>query len=437
MSTKKETLNIYAMTAIILIATQVAISLLAGILIRNFIVIRILWSAVCIGMWWICVIKPTFDLLHKPNAAKQKEVIMDAHYETINESTPIQAKDTTSTQERDSIRAGYAQDIAACLADSAYSFYWAGDSVKRIYLYDMKDTNQAYAAIIKTDINGRVVAIESEIAGKEVIFMNVTYSKAKQMESLSRREPVDQFLAEVLPDASWQWKSYDENSIVLTSEKKGVKNLLMKVHFKKGSTEVSSIIGELNNKKVRIVRSVASSKKQRTPMAASGQHATSTAARKAPGAENCERHGNISRVKAADTAVPLVEDEPIQAASPETKTVAPKAQEQAMAKPAPEPATTTVPADGHLNVTDDPPISDEVAKSNAKLIADSIVGELAELAMGTAEEGEDNFVYAWPEGIQTLREAEFLAAEITDRGVFKDIEVNADNQTLHFYGIHL
>ena len=269
--------------------------------------------------------------------------------------------------------------------------------------------------------------------------MNVTYSKAKQAETLSRREPVDQFLAEVLPDAAWQWKNYDEGTIILSSEKKGVKNLLMKVHFKKDST-VSSIIGELNNKKVRIVRAPASAKKQGATAAAPARSSASSAAKKAPGAENCERHGNISRVKAADTAVPLVEDEPTTVAPAKAEAAAPKKQEKAPAKPAPAPAAaaaTTTPADGHLAVTDDPPISDEVAKSNAKLLADYIVGELAELAMGAAENGEDNFVYAWPEGIQSLREAEFLAAEITERGVFKDIEVNADNQTLRFYGIHV
>lgn len=439
-NSKKETLSVYAMTAFILFATQVAISLLAGFFIKHFLFVRILWTAVCAWMWWICVIKPTFDLLHKPRASKQSEVIVDAHYETINETSAPQGKDASmSTQERDTVRSGYQEDVMACLADSAYSFYWAGDSVKRIYLYKAGEDNQAYAACIKTDINNRVVAVESEIAGKEVTFMNVTYSKAKQAETLSRREPVDQFLAEVLPDAAWQWKNYDEGTIILSSERKGVKNLLMKVHFKKDST-VSSIIGELNNKKVRIVRAPASAKKQGATAAAPARSSASSAAKKAPGAENCERHGNISRVKATDTAVPLVEDEPATVAPAKAEAAAPKKQEKAPAKPAPAPAAaaaTTTPADGHLAVTDDPPISDEVAKSNAKLLADYIVGELAELAMGAAENGEDNFVYAWPEGIQSLREAEFLAAEITERGVFKDIEVNADNQTLRFYGIHV
>lgn len=434
-SKTKSPIVAYTVIALVLAVSQWSIHVLLGGLIDRFVVTRALWEIACGACWWVFFVNPVIELLRarKPYAASQSQVIMDAHFEQIPDSDEKEKQDR-SVEERDSVRNHYARDIKQCLADCPYSFYWAGESVNRIYLY--KDgEGEAHGATLVVDGDDRITAVNAVINGKKAVFKNAAYAKAKKVADDALREPIDKFLAEALSDAVWQWGNMEHSIIVLSSKQRGFGSIPMKVHFKKGTNEVSSLIGELNGKQVRVVRPAASVKKQAAGNAAPATNTTKGV--KAPGAENCKRDGNISRVKAADIAVPLVEDEPEQAspAVPAVET-APK-QEKAPAKPAPAPvAAATASSDGHLDVTADPPISDEVAKSNATLIADSIVDDLAVSAFNANQQGEDSFAYPWPEGIQTLREAEFLAAEIISRNVFRDIEVDANRQILVFQNIN-
>ena len=86
-----------------------------------------------------------------------------------------------------------------------------------------------------------------------------------------------------------------------------------------------------------------------------------------------------------------------------------------------------------LAVDDVPPISTETAKMSAENIALFISRELEELANSALENGESSFVFKWPEGIQTITEAEYLAKELMNRcDIYQQITVDGDNQTLKF-----
>lgn len=435
-SKTKSPIVAYTVIALVLAGSQWFIHLLLGGLIDRFVITRALWEIACGACWWVFFLSPVIELLRarKLDADSQSQVIMDAHFEQIHDSAEKVEEQDRSAAERDSVRNHYAQDIKQCLADCPYSFYWAGESVNRIYLYKDGEA-EAHGATLVVDGDDRITAVDTIINGKKAVFKNAAYAKAKKAADDALREPIDQFLAAALPDAVWQWGNMEHSIIVLSSKLRGFGSVPMKVHFKKGTNEVSSLIGEQNGKQVRVVRPAASVKKQAAGGAAPATNTTKGV--KAPGAENCTRDGNISRVKAADIAVPLVEDEPEEAAPAAPAVKAAQKQEKAPAKPAPAPvAAATASSDGHLDVTADPPISDDVAKSNATLIADSIVDDLAVSAFNANQQGEDSFAYPWPEGIQTLREAEFLAAEIISRNVFRDIEVDANRQILVFQNIN-
>lgn len=314
-------------------------------------------------------------------------------------------------------------DIDAVMHGTGYNWCWP-DAVAINDIIVMDDENRWHGTI-QMDSNQRVYAVMAMIDGSQVRFVNKPYLYPKEKRMKEQNAPITSFFKEVLPDAVWSWTGEDLLSV--TSEVRGLDNALVKVHYRKDGS-VSSMIGE--NVKVRLVRSA----------------------------------------KKAEKAEPVVEatDEATAAAPTETKVVTPEAtpapattttEEKKSATPsiAPEKIEGAIERDGKtsvltapereevrgdidpindeniLAVDDVPPISTETAKMSAENIALFISRELEELANSALENGETSFVFKWPEGIQTITEAEYLAKELMNRcDIYQQITVDGDNQTLKF-----
>ena len=267
-SKTKSPIVAYTVIALVLAGSQWFIHLLLGGLIDRFVITRALWEIACGACWWVFFLSPVIELLRarKLTADSQSQVIMDAHFEQIPDSAEKVEEQDRSAAERDSVRNHYARDVKQCLADCPYSFYWAGESVNRIYLYKDGEA-EAHGATLVVDGDDRITAVNAVINGKKVAFKNAAYAKAKKAADDALREPIDQFLAAALPDAVWQWGNMEHSIIVLSSKLRGFGSVPMKVHFKKGTNEVSSLIGEQNGKQVEKEVTLGDANKLRLEMA--------------------------------------------------------------------------------------------------------------------------------------------------------------------------
>ena len=233
------------------------------------------------------------------------------------------------------------------------------------------------------------------------------------------------FFKEVLPDAVWSWTGEDLLSV--TSEVRGLDNALVKVHYRKDGS-VSSMIGE--NVKVRLVRSAKKAEKAE-PVA----EAMVKAAAAAPTETKVVTPDAAPAPAAATTeekksAAPSIAPEKIEGAiERDGKTSVLTAPEREEVRGDIDPIND----ENILAVDDVPPISTETAKMSAENIALFISRELEELANSALENGESSFVFKWPEGIQTITEAEYLAKELMNRcDIYQQITVDGENQTLKF-----
>lgn len=313
-------------------------------------------------------------------------------------------------------------DIDAVMHGTGYNWCWP-DAVAINDIIVMDDKNRWHGTI-QMDSNQRVYAVMAMIDGSQVRFVNKPYLYPKEKRMKEQNAPITSFFKEVLPDAVWSWTGEDLLSV--TSEVRGLDNALVKVHYRKDGS-VSSMIGE--NVKVRLVRSAKKAEKAE-PVA----EAMVKAAAAAP----------------TETKVVTPEAAPVQATTTEEKksaapSIAPEKIEGAIERDG-KTSVLTAPEreevrgdidpindENILAVDDVPPISTETAKMSAENIALFISRELEELANSALENGESSFVFKWPEGIQTITEAEYLAKELMNRcDIYQQITVDGDNQTLKF-----
>lgn len=314
-------------------------------------------------------------------------------------------------------------DIDAVMHGTGYNWCWP-DAVAINDIIVMDDKNRWHGTI-QMDSNQRVYAVMAMIDGSQVRFVNKPYLYPKEKRMKEQNAPITSFFKEVLPDAVWSWTGEDLLSV--TSEVRGLDNALVKVHYRKDGS-VSSMIGE--NVKVRLVRSAKKAEKAE-PVAEAMVKAAAAApietkvvtpdAAPAPAAATTEEK---------KSAAPSIAPEKIEGAiERDGKTSVLTAPEREEVRGDIDPIND----ENILAVDDVPPISTETAKMSAENIALFISRELEELANSALENGESSFVFKWPEGIQTITEAEYLAKELMNRcDIYQQITVDGDNQTLKF-----
>ena len=314
-------------------------------------------------------------------------------------------------------------DIDAVMHGTGYNWCWP-DAVAINDIIVMDDKNRWHGTI-QMDSNQRVYAVMAMIDGSQVSFVNKPYLYPKEKRMKEQNAPITSFFKEVLPDAVWSWTGEDLLSV--TSEVRGLDNALVKVHYRKDGS-VSSMIGE--NVKVRLVRSAKKAEKAEPVV-----EATVEAAAAAP-TETKVVTPEAAPAPAATTtgekksAAPSIAPEKIEGAiERDGKTSVLTAPEREEVRGDIDPIND----ENILAVDDVPPISTETAKMSAENIALFISRELEELANSALENGESSFVFKWPEGIQTITEAEYLAKELMNRcDIYQQITVDGDNQTLKF-----
>ena len=314
-------------------------------------------------------------------------------------------------------------DIDAVMHGTGYNWCWP-DAVAINDIIVMDDKNRWHGTI-QMDSNQRVYAVMAMIDGSQVRFVNKPYLYPKEKRMKEQNAPITSFFKEVLPDAVWSWTGEDLLSV--TSEVRGLDNALVKVHYRKDGS-VSSMIGE--NVKVRLVRSAKKAEKAEPVV-----EATVEAAAAAPTETKVVTPDAAPAPAAATTeekksAAPSIAPEKIEGAiERDGKTSVLTAPERDEVRGDIDPIND----ENILAVDDVPPISTETAKMSAENIALFISRELEELANSALENGESSFVFKWPEGIQTITEAEYLAKELMNRcDIYQQITVDGDNQTLKF-----
>lgn len=314
-------------------------------------------------------------------------------------------------------------DIDAVMHCTGYNWCWP-DAVAINDIIVMDDKNRWHGTI-QMDSNQRVYAVMAMIDGSQVRFVNKPYLYPKEKRMKEQNAPITSFFKEVLPDAVWSWTGEDLLSV--TSEVRGLDNALVKVHYRKDGS-VSSMIGE--NVKVRLVRSAKKAEKAEPVVEATAEATAAAPTETKVVTPEATPAPATTTTEEKKSATPSIAPEKIEGAiERDGKTSVLTAPEREEVRGDIDPIND----ENILAVDDVPPISTETAKMSAENIALFISRELEELANSALENGETSFVFKWPEGIQTITEAEYLAKELMNRcDIYQQITVDGDNQTLKF-----
>lgn len=314
-------------------------------------------------------------------------------------------------------------DIDAVMHGTGYNWCWP-DAVAINDIIVMDDENRWHGTI-QMDSNQRVYAVMAMIDGSQVRFVNKPYLYPKEKRMKEQNAPITSFFKEVLPDAVWSWTGEDLLSV--TSEVRGLDNALVKVHYRKDGS-VSSMIGE--NVKVRLVRSAKKAEKAEPVVEATAEATAAAPTETKVVTPEATPAPATTTTEEKKSATPSIAPEKIEGAiERDGKTSVLTAPEREEVRGDIDPIND----ENILAVDDVPPISTETAKMSAENIALFISRELEELANSALENGETSFVFKWPEGIQTITEAEYLAKELMNRcDIYQQITVDGDNHTLKF-----
>lgn len=314
-------------------------------------------------------------------------------------------------------------DIDAVMHGTGYNWCWP-DAVAINDIIVMDDKNRWHGTI-QMDSNQRVYAVMAMIDGSQVRFVNKPYLYPKEKRMKEQNAPITSFFKEVLPDAVWSWTGEDLLSV--TSEVRGLDNALVKVHYRKDGS-VSSMIGE--NVKVRLVRSAKKAEKAEPVVEATAEATAAAPTETKVVTPEATPAPATTTTEEKKSTTPSIAPEKIEGAiERDGKTSVLTAPEREEVRGDIDPIND----ENILAVDDVPPISTETAKMSAENIALFISRELEELANSALENGETSFVFKWPEGIQTITEAEYLAKELMNRcDIYQQITVDGDNQTLKF-----
>lgn len=368
----------------------------------------ILWPLTWIGVLWFFCFRPFWVEIQKGKLENDPMYIAAKAARKAEENAArAAALQPKVSAETEAIRASLAGDIRSCLTDSGYTWNWADVStIRRLYLYKAMANSVAYPAVFAPDSSGRILYIEAEVDGTSVRFVNEPYVTVKRAERAEKDAPILAFFENAVPDAVWTWDNIDDGIIVFSSKAKGLNCVQGQLKWALDGHITSVGFIDVNGKK----RCITARKPSQRPAGSTkpGKKQPKTPP-KPSGVETATRVDDFTSV--------ITPPEGKQAQHVETA-ITP---EQEMA------------GVGLLAPNEDPPIDDNTARRNAMQIIEFIGLEIAEAAQTAEVDGDTFFVYKWPEGLQTLREAEFFAEELVNRGTYPKVECRAENQTFKIY----
>lgn len=377
----------------------------------------ILWTIACLGVMWVTSIGPFAHALYRAQPKNDPLVrgVMQAKLEEDERAYAV-ATSPKVGPETLALRAQRVDDIRCCLADSEFCWDWADVStISRLYLFRYDDRYTAFPATISVDDNNRVSHIDADVEGVAKRFCNAPYLETIKQAAKLYDAPILAFM-ETIPDAVWYWDTYPD-AIYVSSKAKAFKNCPAKLKWAADGSISSMLVTLPDGKKKRVMKS-----KRQTKSGASGNAARAGAAAQA--------HSETSSHNRKPT--PIEGAERIGADLSTTIVMSPTRSEE-------DAAQIDLSADAEfeglslLKTTEDPPIDDAIAKRNAEQIALDMSDYIADIAMTAESNGEDSIVIAWPEGIQTQREAEFLADYFVHQSCYCKAEVNAEACTLTLF----
>lgn len=331
---------------------------------------NLLWNMGVILFLWIYVVSPC------------KKESSECNYDLSENVPPLVSPEVLKRREV------LSADIRACLASTEWIWYWPeGDSLSRIYVFKTAQSKDVFPVNVYPDPHGRITRVEFDTPLGKQCFVNAAYMESLRDSMVAHDRPVSDFVKKLDPEAVWVWDELDK-TIRLTSSLREVRNTVCRVTR---SREDGITVTRLSYQK-------------------DGKEHT-LRLRKAN--KDNSNSSNVNKAKvvspAASTTSVFINDEKEVAADPGNIT------------------------EELLDPLDTPPISEDVAKTNASNIASDMAAELGEAAYNAELNGEPLVTFSWPEGIQTKYEAEFLVMELVKRGGYARGMVNAEDCTITLY----
>ena len=394
----------------------IADDLLGSLICRN-IIGAILWPLACLAVMWFTSIGPFAFAIYRaqPQNAPLVRSVQKAKQEA-EERAYVAATSPKVGPETLALRAQRIDDIRCCMTDNDFGWDWADVStISRLYLFRAENRCIVFPATIVVDDNNRVSHIDATVDGVNIRLCNHPYLETLKQQAKLYDAPILAFM-EAIPDAVWYWDSYP-SSIIVSSKTKGFRNCPAKLKRAADGSISSMLVTLPDGKEKRVMKSKRqpNSSTGKTPKGASrlpvkDGDTPDSEKRKPTPIEGAERIGDDLSTTIV-MAPPMADDN-------EQVDISPEAEFEGLSL---------------LKPMQDPPIDDAIAKRNAEQIAQDMSGTIAEIAMAAEAQGENSIVIAWPEGIQTQREAEFLADYYVHQGCYYKAEVNANNSTLTLY----
>lgn len=377
-----------------------------------------------------------------------------------------------TTPEVAAIRQKRTQDIHACLDGTGMLWQWAtAGTVNRLYLYTpemMQKGLPYYSATFEPNQEGRIIAISAKIDDKPVTFVNEVYRQYKEMENQKRNQPVQDFMAAVMPSATWHWEDIKKHLIMLTDITAGYKDVIAQVAYAQNGAvsflslhDAAGTIIKCTDKVGTPVSTAASSKSAHSPAAAQEENGKTvtldTSASEidvVPEEKKDEEQVVVETVAGGEGLNPSAgnQAQPVQEPSasdaeeknePVSKPVDAKKKKERTVEIIDDPEAPLSEkeredleryiANGGLSPTDEPGLSEETMVNFAKNTYDSIALDLASCAVSTRENGEDNFTIRWPNGMETVKEVCIFAKHVVEQADgFKRARVRHENETITF-----
>lgn len=368
-----------------------------------------------VGMVWLLVAATTFgflvvrtnlkDLANEVRAKfAAEEANMRKEQETQKQKAAQQSAETAQ------YRIALTPDIRACLADTQYSgWFWANQStLERLYLND--GSRKVMATICLTS-DMRVIALEVKDSETDQVtrLENKPYLLMKRAERAEANLPVDQFLDNALPGATWTWGDVEAMAIWVTAERFGPNPCKAQLHLNRNKV-ISSMKVTLPDGTVKQVN-----RRGGKPVVTASQ--PQETAKPAEKPKRLPSPTGANRSGLGTTILVRTESEPEQ-------------------KPAEAPAASAAETTEHgtlLDPTDEPDLSVEQIQQSVEQIRRALSDEYAERAEAAASGGQNSFTAEWPEGIQTQIEAEYLVQAFIDSKVYCKGTVDAKQQTLQLF----
>lgn len=358
-----------------------------------------IWGIILFALFAYVLVIPTLEEMGiKVPLGKRRTSVLDDIKKEQDAIEAIKRNAPRPSAEVDAYRNAYLQDIYACLAETGLSWSWASMHATQTVI--LTDGKVSFQGKLSLDTNQRVVYISATINGEEQRFFNSAYLAARRVEQQIFDAPIVEFIKNTIPDAVWYWDNIESRTIILSSKAKKIDNILC--HVNKAFDGHISSLSFTTKDGVR--KYITARAKRKTDANASPSKTTVPAT---AGTENATRTSEFTSVVkvASPTSVQETED-----TKPESEDI----------------------KDFSLKTTDEPPVSDDDIRRSTKLVADYVAADINELATSAENEGRHSIVLKWPEGIQTLREAEFFAEAVCEGGNFTTANIDAKKEIVEF-----